>query len=314
MAKVFRKVLLPGQSAPFVMELPPYRMPTLKGVAIHTWERGWLYLKKAGTVILAVSILVWAAMTFPAADNSEYESLMNQVEAAYAKQVETMGEGEELTAQYEEAKGALENLMASRDLEASIAGRIGKTMEPLIRPLGFDWRIGVSLLAGFAAKEVVVGTMGTIYSLGGEEDEESASLREKIGKDPKYSPAMALALMVFTLIYIPCMVAMAAWHKEAGSKWKWTLFLVAYTTFLAWVMAFGAYNVVPAFGIEKNAKPGAQIEVETPWIEFLDQTQAPLQTPGTASPAVSQSESPVIENIVSNSNSLKGSLSCKPSS
>lgn len=271
MAKIFRRTILPGQGAPFVMELPPYRLPTFKGVLIHTWERGWLYLKKAGTVILAVSIILWAAMTFPSADNGQYETLLERVETAYAAQVDAGGESAALQTQYDDAKGALENAMASRDLEASVAGSIGRGMEPFIRPLGFDWRIGISLLAGFAAKEVVVGTMGTIYSLGGEENEESTPLREKIGKDPAYSPAMALALMVFTLIYLPCMVAMAAWHKEAGSRWKWTLFLIAYTTALAWIMSFAAYHVAPAFGIEKTNPAAVTQEAEQPWATFLQQ-------------------------------------------
>jgi len=269
MAKIFRRTVLPGQGAPFVMELPPYRMPTLKGVVIHTWERGRMYLKKAGTVILAVSIILWVAMTFPGADNRDFEKTMAEVETAYAQKVSAGETGDELSERFEKAKAAIENEMTSRDLEASIAGTIGKGIEPLIEPLGFDWRIGISLLAGFAAKEVVVGTMGTIYSLGGEESEESVPLREKIGKDPKYSPAMALALMVFTLIYLPCMVALAAWHKEAGSKWKWTLLLIAYTTALAWVMAFGTYHIAPAFGIEKTNINAVVEETEQPWQQFL---------------------------------------------
>ena len=270
MALVFRKTVLPGQGAPFVMELPPYRMPTLKGILLHTWERGWLYLRKAGTVILAVSVVMWAAMTYPAADNSELEDARERVDATYAERLAGYGsEAAGLNDRYEEVLGALDNETAARDLKASVAGRFGHAIEPLVRPLGFDWRIGVSLLAGFVAKEVVVGTMGTIYSMGGEEDEESASLRESIGDDPAYSPAMALALMVFTLIYLPCMVALVVWHREAGNKWKWTLFLVVYTTALAWVMSFAAYNIAPAFGIEKAPLVAAAEGEATPWNDFL---------------------------------------------
>ena len=270
MALVFRRTVLPGQGAPFVMELPPYRVPTLKGVLLHTWERGWMYLRKAGTVILAVSIVMWAAMTYPTADNTKLDELTERVESAYAERLTGIsGEDEALTAQYEVALGALENEITARDLSASVAGRIGHLMEPAIEPLGFDWRIGVSLLAGFVAKEVVVGTMGTIYSMGGEQDEESISLREQMGADPAYSPAMAIALMVFTLIYLPCMVALAVWHKEAGSKWKWTAFLIVYTTALAWVLSFGAYNFAPIFGIEKVPAIEAVESTETPWDAFL---------------------------------------------
>lgn len=283
MAKVFRKTVLPGEGAPFVMELPPYRMPTLKGVLIHTWERGGVYLKRAGTVIVAVSTLVWAMMAFPGADNSEYEALREQMDESYAVRAAAITEAPgvprdpevlkedlaALTNSYQEVAGSLDALMSARDLEASVAGRTGKAIEPLIRPLGFDWRIGVRLIAGFAAKEVVVGTMGTIYSLGGQEDEESESLRSRLSDDPAYSPAMALALMVFTLIYVPCMVALAVWHREAGSRWAWTLFLVAYTTVLAWIMAFGTYNVAPAFGIRKADPAAIQDESEDPWTRFL---------------------------------------------
>jgi ferrous iron transport protein B len=284
MAKLFRKTVLPGEGEPFVMELPPYRMPTLKGMLIHAWEMGWMYLKKAGTVILAISVIMWAAMSFPDADNSEYESLMEKMETAYAQKVSVAGQSPELTLKFENAKRSLDNHMASRDMEASIAGSIGKGMEPFIRPLGFDWRVGISLLAGFAAKEVVVGTLGTIFSLGDEQDEGSESLREKIGKDPKYSPAMGLALMVFTLIYLPCMVAMAVWHKEAGSQWKWTLFLIFYTTTLAWIMAFATYNIAPAFGIEKASANVIQTEAETPWSKFLVETENTIALPSEATP------------------------------
>jgi len=285
MAKIFRKTVLPGKGEPFVMELPPYRMPTLKGMLIHAWEMGWMYLKKAGTVILAISVIMWAAMSFPDADNSEYESQMEKMETAYAQKVSIAGHSPELTSKFEKAKRSLDNHMASRDMEASIAGSIGKGMEPFIRPLGFDWRVGISLLAGFAAKEVVVGTLGTIFSLGDEQNEGSESLRVKIGKDPKYSPAMGLALMVFTLIYLPCMVAMAVWHKEAGSQWKWTLFLIFYTTTLAWVMAFATYNIAPAFGIEKaSANVVAQEDAETPWAKFLVETENSIALPSEATP------------------------------
>ena len=272
MALVFRRTVLPGQGAPFVMELPPYRMPTLRGVLLHTWERGWTYLRKAGTVILAASVLMWVAMTYPAADTRDLDDAAAKVEAAYAERLTAAGgEDEALTVRYDEVAGAIDNAKAARDLSASAAGRVGHLIEPAIAPLGFDWRIGVGLLAGFVAKEVVVGTMGTIYSMGGDQDEESAPLREQMGADPAYSPAMALALMVFTLIYLPCMVALAVWHKEAGSRWKWTAFLVVYTTALAWGLSFVAYNVAPALGIEKAPIVESNGPVETPWDAFLEE-------------------------------------------
>jgi ferrous iron transport protein B len=287
MAKVFRKTILPGVGAPFVMELPPYRIPTLKGVLIHAWERGWLYIKKAGTVILAVSIILWALMSYPKADNSNYEQFLSQVEQTYTNRLSEINTASgaavdterltELTEKYEEASNGLTNDMAAHDLEESAAGFIGHGIEPLIRPLGFDWRIGISLIAGFAAKEIVVGAMGTIYSLGGEEGEDSESMRDKLGSDPAYSPAMALALMVFTLLYLPCLVALAVWHREAGSKWRWTGFLIVYTTALAWIMSFAAYNIAPAFGIEKVSQQTDALETDTPWELFLAEPEPDIR-------------------------------------
>ncbi|MBC8461213.1 MAG: ferrous iron transport protein B [Deltaproteobacteria bacterium] len=206
-AKLFRVFLLPGESAPFVMELPPYRLPTIKGLLIHMWERGWMYLRKAGTVILLVAIIIWFGFTFPQ-------------EPKYSKDY---------------------NTTASEQMEKSYAGRLGHTIEPFFKPLGFDWRSSIALLAGFAAKEVVVATYGTLYSLGETDPEEAEPLREAIQKDPSWTPLKALSFMIFCLIYAPCFVATVVFHKEAGS-WKWTGFMVLYTTVLAWVASFVIYQ------------------------------------------------------------------------
>ncbi len=207
MAKLFRVFLLPGEAAPFVMELPPYRVPTIKGVLIHMWERGWMYLRKAGTVILLVSIIIWFGFTFPQ-------------EPKYLKDY---------------------NAVASEQMEKSYAGKVGHAIEPFFKPLGFDWRSSIALLAGFAAKEVVVTTYGTLYSLGKTDPEKAEPLREAIQKDPSWTPLKALSFMIFCLIYVPCFVATVVFHKEAGS-WKWTGFMVLYTTVLAWVVSFVIYQ------------------------------------------------------------------------
>ncbi|MFO7460457.1 MAG: ferrous iron transport protein B, partial [Desulfatiglandales bacterium] len=167
-AKLLRSTILRGESTPFVMELPPYRMPTLKGVLIHMWERGWLYLKKAGTIILGISILLWAMTTFhglPEEEAVRLETTRLAVERGTAKDDEK-----------EALLAALANEEAEAALQNSIAGRIGRALEPVLKTMGFDWKIGTALIGAFAAKEVFVAQMGIVYSLG-EADEESETLR-----------------------------------------------------------------------------------------------------------------------------------------
>lgn len=212
MAKVFRTWLVPGESEPFVMELPSYKLPTLKSILLQMWERSWLYLKKAGTIILAASIVVWGLFTFPMVDaqGNEYES-------------------------------------ASVQMEESYAGHVGKAIEPVIAPLGFDWRTGVALAAGFAAKEVVVSTMGTLYSIEDEDalaDEEAEAVKsfsDRARERSGYTPLTAYVLMLFTLIYVPCMATVAVLKRETNG-WKWPLFTIGYTCALAWVVCFVVYQ------------------------------------------------------------------------
>jgi ferrous iron transport protein B len=213
MAKLFGALLLPGEAAPFVMELPPYRMPTAKGLLIHMWERGWLYLKKAGTIILGISIVMWFLLSHPARP--------------------------------EPPPGA--SAEPSSGIEHTYAGQMGRAIEPVLRPLGFDWKIGIGLVAGFAAKEVVVATFGTVYALE-EADEESEDLRAALRQDPQFNPLVAYALMVFVLIYVPCMAAVAVIKRETNS-WKWPLFVIGYTTALAWLVSFIVYQGGMALGL-----------------------------------------------------------------
>ena len=212
MARVFRTWLLPGETEPFVMELPTYQMPTIKNILIHMWERTWLYVKKAGTIILMISIVMWALFTFPTTDSQGQP--------------------------YEDATVQLEN---------SYAGQVGKAIEPVFRPLGFDWKTGVALVAGFGAKEVVVSTLGTLYSIEDEEalaEEEESSVKgfaERAKEQSGYTPLVAYVLMIFTLIYVPCMAAIAVMKRETNS-WKWPLFTIGYTLALAWVVSFLVYR------------------------------------------------------------------------
>lgn len=219
-ARLLRSTIIRGEPTPFVMELPPYRLPTLRGLLIHTWERTWEYLKKAGTVILAISVLLWAAMTFPRLDEKT-------LAAPGAQTAETVAAGD--------AEGA----RALAQLRHSLAGRVGLALEPVTRYAGFDWRTDIALLGGFAAKEVIVATLGTAYSLGDPEDE--ARLAKHIADDPQWNKASAMALMLFVLLYAPCMVTLAAIRQETGS-WGWTLFSMGFNTLVAFCVATAVYQ------------------------------------------------------------------------
>ncbi len=251
-AKVIGKYLLPGQPSPLLLELPPYRMPNLQGAVIHMWERGKVYLKKAGTIILAGCALIWFTSNFPwNPDYSrDYNALINKAETEFLTQVETV---EKKSNQYMAAQETLEKTLSHlknersfEKLEKSYAGKLGKIIEPLVKPLGFDWKIGVSLIGGFIAKEIVVGTMGTLYAVG-EADEGSGSLREAIKKDTWpdgrkiYTPLTAFTVMVFCLLYMPCVAAIGVIFQETNS-WKWAAFAAGYTTAFAWIVSFFIYQ------------------------------------------------------------------------
>ena len=207
-AKLMRSTILKGEDTPFIMELPSYKLPTLRGSLIHMWERGKIYIKKAGTIILIGVVGVWLLASIPAPGSS----------GAFAS---------------EEVYGTTE----------SVIGVIGQILEPLVAPLGFDWKIAVALVFGVVAKEIVVGSMGVLYGVG--EDEESLSNILAAGA---MTPLAALGLMVFTLLYVPCFACIGVIKRETGS-WKWTLFQLAYGTALAWGFAFVIYQVGTRMGL-----------------------------------------------------------------
>lgn len=251
-ARALRSTLIAGPATPFVMELPPYRLPTLRGLLLHTWERGWQYLKKAGTIILAISIVMWAILTFPQLPGDMANAYAEQVaaaeekaeaaEAALEKAADT--EKATLTAALEEAKETVETLKneeSSVKLRYSLAGRIGSVFEPVTRFAGFDWRTNIALLGGFAAKEVLVSTLGTAYSLGEVDPEEADPLSEKIQSDPHWNKANAASLIIFVLIYAPCVVTIAAMKSETGG-WRWPLFSLFGSTLFACLLAVLVYQ------------------------------------------------------------------------
>ena len=257
-AKLLRVTVIKGAPTPFVMELPPYRMPTFKGLAIHTWERTWQYIKKAGTVILGLSIVLWAMMTFPGLPDSkiqEFETLRqaetSRVPVAIAAELKAAREGAGLSGPASSLKEKLQHIDAAEaeaGLRNSIAGRIGGALETVSKWAGFDWRTNIALVGGFAAKEVVVSTLGTAYSLGELDPEETGSLSETLARDPGWSPLMAVGLIVFTMFYSPCFVSVICISRESGS-WKWGVFAMAFNTVLAFVLAVLIFQIGSAFGL-----------------------------------------------------------------
>jgi ferrous iron transport protein B len=236
-AKLLRSTILKGESVPFVMELPPYRMPTFKGVLIHMWERGWLYLKKAGTIILGISILLWAMTTFPGLPDDDAARFERSRQVVQAGNIGEDGKTERLA--------SIDNEEAEAALLHSIAGRIGHAMEPILKPMGFDWKIGTALIGAFAAKEVFVAQMGIVYSVG-EADEESETLREKLRNT--YTPLVAFCIMLFCLISAPCMATIAVTKRESNS-WRWALFQLGGLTLLAYVLTTLVFQSGTLLGI-----------------------------------------------------------------
>lgn len=244
LSKLFRKTLFKEESTPFVMELPPYRMPTFRSTITNMWDKSRQYLQKMGGIILVASIVIWFLGYFPHSSETElhFDTQVEQVNSQYAE-----GEISEVTK--ETMVASLENLRASTHQENSYIGKIGHFVEPIMRPLGFDWKISVSLITGMAAKEIVISTMAVLYP-GNPDAHESLQERLKTETHPDgtliFTPSVVIAFMLFVLIYFPCIATIAAIKEESGS-WKWGLFTVVYTTGLAWFIAMLAYQIGSLF-------------------------------------------------------------------
>ena len=312
-AKIIRSTVLKGPKTPFVMELPPYRLPTIRGLLIHTWERTWQYIKKAGTVILGISIILWTIMTFPGPSekqvksfedhrdnlvrsflashdvkgwienekdlkylNSLYDSCIGEADKndiAFPKGLDNgpllklaetacilekgktpSGEIEtgqiKAAFQYLRLRGEMVDLDTRENQEAlqgTIAGRIGRRLEIVTRPLGFDYRTNIALLGGFVAKEVVVSTLGTAYSLGDVDPEEAGSLSERLKNDSNWNPLLAFTLIIFTMLYVPCFITVIMIRRE--SSWRWAGFSIAFNLVAAYVIALFIRQVGLALGL-----------------------------------------------------------------
>ena len=178
------------------------------------WERGWMYLKKAGTIILFVSVIIWAGLTFPQVDEKKFGEIS-------------------------------EEEVAALQMDQSYIGRLGHFIEPIIKPIGFDGKMGIALITGLAAKEVVVSTLGIIYSMGEtdvEDDKAVKSLADKIASDNDWSPLKSIAFLIFCLIYVPCIVAITVFYRETGSRLKWLVILFVWTTVLGYLLSLIVYQ------------------------------------------------------------------------
>ncbi len=312
-AKFIRATVLKGPKTPFVMELPPYRMPTLRGLLIHTWERTWQYIKKAGTVILGFSIILWVMMTFPGPSNEQVRSFedqrirltqsflaspdvnewikdekglagLNNLYDSYSKAAkqnarvpladsdkqallslvkavlflesdrfsnQEMGNGLlNAAACYINYTHDIINVGAQEQqsaLKGTIAGWLGQRLETITRPLGFDYRTNIALVGGFAAKEVVISTLGTAYSLGDVDPDEAGSLSERLKNNPDWNPLLAFTLIIFTMLYVPCIVTVIMIKRE--SSWKWAGFSIAFNLVVAYFVALVISQAGTALGL-----------------------------------------------------------------
>ena len=307
-AKFIRATVLRGPKTPFVMELPPYRAPTFKGLLIHTWERTWQYIKKAGTVILGISILLWAMMTYPGlpdervrlfdereeeirtaflarpevgalipdrrtleevdrvasiligSRNADDLEILDDIEKDpvsgilreifFTAPAQTEESGKTLRSAYTEYRQRLAEWEGTRNREAFLstaAGRIGHALEAITAPLGFDYKTNIALVGGFAAKEVIVSTLGTAYSLGETQAPEQGFLSRRLQNDPSWNPLRAFALILFTMLYVPCFVTVLVIRKE--SSWKWAAFSIGFNLMVAYAVTFVVYQAGLLLGI-----------------------------------------------------------------
>ncbi len=312
-AKFLRATVLKGPKTPFVMELPPYRMPTLRGLLIHTWERTWQYIKKAGTVILGFSIIIWMMMTFPGPSENQIKSFEDQrkkltqsflaspdvmewvknekeladLNGLYDLSLQATKENENVSlADFDKrplfslvkATFFLESIKFTKQeidgthltaasryinykrdmtyidvqeqqsaLKGTIAGWLGQRLETITRPLGFDYRTNIALVGGFAAKEVVISTLGTAYSLGDVDPDEAGSLSKRLKNNPDWNPLLAFTLIIFTMLYVPCIVTVIMIKRE--SSWKWAGFSIAFNLVVAYFVALVISQAGAALGL-----------------------------------------------------------------
>ena len=263
-AILFKKTIFRGEEVPFVMELPPYRVPTIKAIIMHMWSKAVHYLKKISGIILVASVIIWVLGYFPYGFelSRKLEEQKQEVKTQYEDLLAGIPEvsqnaRESLLEERDEILDTMESTVLQERQENSLIGNLGRFIEPAMAPLGFDWKMSISLLSGLAAKEIVVSTMGVLYQADENVQIHSASLTEKLqtqtySEGPKqgekvFTPLVALSFMIFVLLYFPCIGVLAAIIKESG-HWKWGVFTVFYTTGVAWLASFIVFQVGSLIG------------------------------------------------------------------
>jgi ferrous iron transport protein B len=248
-ALVFRRTILPGETKPLMIELPPYRVPALYTAVLHTFDRAWIFVKQAGTIILAISLVLWALAYYPKSSPPAAAVTMTE----QAAQMEKSGDTNQI-AQAAELRDQAGRLTAQHSLQNSFAGRVGHVIEPVIAPLGYDWQIGIGIISSFAAREVIVSTLAIVYGVGkdaAEKDQKSlySTLQQAKRSDgtPIFNTATCASLLVFYILAAQCLSTTAVVRRETNS-WKWPLFQIAYMTGLAYVAALLVYQGLRHFG------------------------------------------------------------------
>lgn len=257
-ALLLKKTVLTKADVPFVMELPPYRVPTLRSILKHMWSRSEQYLRKIGGVILVASIVIWVLGYFPRTTQNEieYNTRIATIHDQYSKQILQTQQGPEIIAQLkEQQEESINAINLARENERqmnSYIGDLGRFIEPIMKPLGFDWKMSVAIITGIAAKEITIGTLGVLYQTDLKSKEGSASLIERIQEqtyqvgpqkgEKVFTPLVAFSFMLFILIYFPCVAVVAAIRKESGS-WRWAMFIVVYTTGLAYLASLLVFQI-----------------------------------------------------------------------
>ncbi|MFP4692199.1 MAG: ferrous iron transport protein B, partial [Bacteroidales bacterium] len=258
MALLLKRFMFRSEEAPFVMELPPYRSPTIRAITIHMWDKAVHYIKKISGIILTASVIIWALGYFPGGNSyaTQIEEQEEAIVSRYEEKMDAIPGSDTLAIRTleNEKTYAIQNMKSRIQVERqenSYIGMIGKTMQPVMAPLGFDWKMSISILSGVAAKEIVVSTIAVLYQVDDTVQAHSQSLVEKIQTqtyssgpkegEPVFTPLVALSFMLFVLLYFPCIGVIATISKEGG-HWKWGLFTIVYTTLVAWIISFIVYQ------------------------------------------------------------------------
>ena len=248
--RLFRSTLFKGADAPFVMELPPYRRPMLKSLLIHMWDRSKIFLRRMGGIILVGSVVIWVLANYPrsVADDLAFERQAVQIESDYSTAIESASPAQRAHIE-QQRTASLAELKRERQAgraTGSMLGMIGRSISPVFEPIGIDWRGGIALLSGFAAKEIVISTMGVLYAV--TDSQETSALQGALLASGM-TPSSALAMMVFVLLYVPCLATVSAIRRETGST-GWMMFSIGYSTTLAWIMAFAVYRGGQLIGLQ----------------------------------------------------------------